>query len=90
MGSLAQVTVVTYLGMRKLCQYKSINSGGVEVLVSVDMARFVRSLHIKLDRFLFLRNLKAQVNFSNGLVLGGPVPPNVGSIHNQPWAWRPR
>ena len=90
MGSLAQVTVVTYLGMRKLAQYKSISSGGVEVLVSVDMARFVRSLHIELDRFLFFRSLKAQVNFSNGLVLGGPVPHNIGSIGNQPWAWRPR
>ena len=87
---MAQVTVVTYLGMRKLCQYKPINCEGVEILVSVDMARIVRSLHIKLDRFLFFRSLKAQVNFSNGLVLGGPVANTVGSISNQPWAWRPR
>ena len=87
---MAEVTVVTYLGMRKLSQYKSINCGGVEVLVSVDMARFVRSLHIKLDRFLFFRSLKSQVNFSNGLVLGGPVANNLGSVSNQPWAWRPR
>ena len=90
MGSLAQVTVVTYLGTRKLSQYKIIKHGGVEVLVSVDLARYVRALHIKLDRFLFFCGLKAQASLINGLVLGGDVPQSIGTIGQQPWAWRPR
>jgi hypothetical protein len=92
---LAEVTVVTYLGIRKLHSFQPVLhrgavKDGVEVLVSVDLARFLRSLHISLDRFLFFRYLKAEAGLTNGLVMGGPVPLSITAISQQPWSWRPR
>ncbi|PKB72794.1 MAG: hypothetical protein BZY75_05190 [SAR202 cluster bacterium Io17-Chloro-G7] len=64
--------------------------GETEVLVSVDLARYLRNLHIYLDKFLMFRLLKAKVVLSNGKVMGGNVPKTIGTISNQPWGWRPR
>jgi hypothetical protein len=41
----------------------------VELLVSNDLAGALESLHLDLKRFLFLRSLKAELQFNNGLVL---------------------
>ena len=84
------MTVVTYLGIRKLHSFQPVLRDGVEVLVSVDLARFVCSLHIYLDQFLFFRSLKAEAALTNGLVMGGPVPLSTTAISQQPWSWRPR
>lgn len=64
--------------------------GETEVLVSLDLARYLRNLHIYLDKFLMFRFLKAKVVLSNGLVMGGNVPNTIGTISKQPWVWRPR
>lgn len=84
------MTVVTYLDMRKMHRFQPVLRDGVEVLVSVDLARFLRSLHISLDKFLFIRGLKAEAVLTNGLVMGGPVPLSITAISQQPWSWRPR
>jgi hypothetical protein len=84
------VTVVTYLGNHNLHSFQPVLRDGVEVLVSVDLARFVQSLHISLDRFLFFLSLKAVAGLTNGLVMGGPVPLSITAISQQPWSWRPR
>ena len=64
--------------------------GETEVLVSLDLVRYLRNLHIYLDKFLMFRFLKARVVLSNGLVMGGNAPPSIGTIGQQPWVWRPR
>ena len=64
--------------------------GETEVLVSLDLALYLRNLHIYLDKFLMFRFLKAKVVLSNGLVMGGNVPNTIGTISKQPWVWRPR
>lgn len=64
--------------------------GETEVLVSLDLARYLRNLHIYSDKFLMFRFLKAKVVLSNGLVMGGNVPNTIGTISKQPWVWRPR
>ncbi len=84
------MTVVTYPGRRKLAQYTSISHGNLEVLVSVELASYVRDLHISLDKFFMFGFLKAQLRLSNGLVMGGAIPPTISTTSNQPWAWRPR
>ena len=56
----------------------------------MDLASYVRSLHIDRESFLVFKYLKARVSLRNGMVLGGQVPPNIGAIGNQPWPWRPR
>ncbi len=67
-----------------------MSHGEIEVLVSLDLARYLRNLHIYLDKFLMFRFLKAKVVLSNGLVMGGNVPNTIGTIGKQPWVWRPR
>ena len=67
-----------------------MQSGDTEVLVSLDLVRYLRNLHIYLDKFLMFRFLKAQVVLSNGLVMGGNVPNTIGTTSKQPWVWRPR
>lgn len=84
------MTVVTYLDTRKLRRFQPVLRDGLEVLVSVDLARFLRSLHISLDKFLWFRSLKAEAGLTNGLVMGGPVPLSITAISQQPWSWRPR
>ena len=41
----------------------------MELLVAKDLADSLESLHLDLKRFLFLRRLKAELQFDNGLVL---------------------
>ncbi len=84
------MTVVTFPGRIGLSRYKSLNYGELEVLISVDLARYVKRLQIRREKFLMFKFLKAQVVLSNGVVMGGPVPPSISTIGNQPWVWRPR
>ncbi len=84
------MTVSTFQGRRVITRYRSIRYDETEVLVSLDLVRYLRNLHIYLDKFLMFRFLKARVVLSNGLVMGGNVPNTIGTIGKQPWVWRPR
>jgi hypothetical protein len=53
--------------------YEVVRQDGVELLMAPDLAKHTRQLSVGLRRFWFLRSLKAQVELSNGLVLGRRV-----------------
>ena len=65
-----EVSVDTHVGRRDFSRYQRVQRDGVELLVSPDLARHTSSLSIDLKRFLFINHLKAEVELSNGLVLG--------------------
>ena len=50
--------------------YQVIRQDGIELLVLPDLAQHTRILSIDLREFLFIRNLKAVVELSDGMVLG--------------------
>ncbi len=65
-----EVSVDTNVARRNVLNYRTVKQDGVELLVSPDLARNSENLHIKLNQFLFFRNLKAVVELTNGVVLG--------------------
>ena len=65
-----EVSVDTNIARRNILNYRTVKQDGVEILVSPDLARHSENLHIKLNQFLFFRNLKAVVELTNGVVLG--------------------
>ena len=65
-----EVSVDTNVARRNVLNYRMVKQDGVELLVSPDLARNSENLHIKLNQFLFFRNLKAVVELTNGVVLG--------------------
>ncbi len=65
-----EVSVDTNIARRNILNYRTVKQDGVELLVSPDLARNSENLHIKLNQFLFFRNLKAVVELTNGVVLG--------------------
>ena len=66
---MAEVSVGTHIGRKNLSSYRRIKQNGVELLVAQNLAEHLETLHLDLKRFLFLRSLKAEVEFANGLVL---------------------
>lgn len=50
--------------------YRVIRQDGIELLLLPDLAQHTRKLYIDLREFLFIRNLKAVVELSDGMVLG--------------------
>jgi hypothetical protein len=58
------------MSRRNMDPYQVIRQDGIELLVLPDLARHTRNLDIDLKEFLFLRNLKAVVELSDGMVLG--------------------
>ena len=65
-----EVSVDTHIGRRDTARYQKVRQDGVELLLSPDLSRHATNIVIELKKFLFFNNLKAQVEFSNGLVLG--------------------
>ena len=65
-----EVSVDTNVARGNVLNYRTVKQDGVELLVSPDLARNSENLHIKLNQFLFFRNLKAVVELTNGVVLG--------------------
>ena len=55
---------------RNTSEYESHQINGVEILTLPDLSRHVVSMQIDLRSFLFTRNLKAVVQFDNGMVIG--------------------
>ena len=47
-----------------------VKQDGVEFLILPELAKHTRNIDIDLKEFLFLRNLKANVELSDGVVLG--------------------
>ena len=58
------------MGRRKLDNYQIFKQGGVEFLVMPELVKHTRSIDIDLKKFLFLKNLSATLELSDGLVLG--------------------
>lgn len=46
-----------------------MQQNGVELLVAHNLAAHLETIHLDLKRFLFLRSLKAEVEFAHGRVL---------------------
>ena len=55
---------------RDTSDYDSHMLDGVEVLTLPELSRHINSMQIDLRSFLFFRNLKAVVEFDNGMVIG--------------------
>ena len=58
------------MNRRDISAYESRSLNGVEVLTLPELSRHVTSLRIDLRTFLFFRNLRAVVEFDNGMVIG--------------------
>ena len=65
-----EVSVDTHIGRRNTSRYQRVRQDGVELLVSPDLFRHATSISVEMKKFLFFKHLKAQVELSNGLVLG--------------------
>ena len=65
-----EVSVDTHIGRRNTSKYHHIRQDGVELLVAPDLAHNASRLFIESKQFLFFKHLKAQVELSNGVVLG--------------------
>ncbi len=57
------------MGRRNLSNYQVFKQEGVEFLVMPDLVKHTRIIDIDLKRFLFLKNLSATLELSDGLVL---------------------
>lgn len=58
------------MSRRNTDPYQVIRQDGIELLVLPELAQYTRNLHIDLKEFLFIRNLRAVVELSDGMVLG--------------------
>ncbi len=58
------------MNRRNMSPYHQVKQDGVEIFVRPELVRQSRNLHIELKEFLFLRNLKAEVELKDGVVLG--------------------
>ena len=58
------------MGRRNLTKYEVFKQDGVEFLVLPDLVKHTRNIDINLKKFLFLKNLSATLELSDGLVLG--------------------
>ena len=58
------------MGRRNLSHYQVFKQEGVEFLVMPDLVKHTRTIDIDLKSFLFLKNLSATLELSDGLVLG--------------------
>ena len=58
------------MSRRNMDPYQVIRQDGIELLLLPDLAQHTRNLYIDLREFLFIRNLKAVVELSDGMVLG--------------------
>ena len=58
------------MGRRNLTKYQVFKQDGVEFLVLPDLVKHTRNIDINLKKFLFLKNLSATLELSDGLVLG--------------------
>ena len=58
------------MGRRNLTKYQVFKQDGMEFLVLPDLVKHTRNIDINLKKFLFLKNLSATLELSDGLVLG--------------------
>ncbi len=65
-----EVSVDTHIGRRNTSKYQHVRQDGVELLVSPDLSRHASNIFIDMKRFLFLNHLKAEVELTNGVILG--------------------
>ena len=58
------------MGCKNLSNYQVFKQDDVEFLVMPDLAKHTRTIDIDLKKFLFMKNLSATLELSDGLVLG--------------------
>ncbi len=58
------------MGRRNLDKYQVFEQEGVQFLVMPELAKHTRAIDIDLKKILFLKNLSATLELSDGLVLG--------------------
>ncbi|MEC8856813.1 MAG: hypothetical protein VX664_05405, partial [Chloroflexota bacterium] len=65
-----EVSVDTRLSRRDVSPYRKIKQDGVELFIPPNLAQHTTTMNIDSKKFLFFRNLKAELELENGLVLG--------------------
>jgi hypothetical protein len=55
---------------RNIDPYRKIKQDGVELFILPNLAKHTSVVNIDSKKFLFFRNLKAELEMENGLVLG--------------------
>jgi len=58
------------LSRRDILPYEKIEQDGVELFMLPGLAQHTTAMTIDSKKFLFFRNLKAELELENGLVLG--------------------
>ena len=58
------------MARRNMAPYHQVKQDGVEIFVRPELVRHSQNIHIDLKEFWFLRNLKAEVELKDGVVLG--------------------
>ena len=58
------------MSRRKLDNYQVFKEEGVEFLMMPELVKHTRSIDIDLKKFLFMKNLSATLELSDGMVLG--------------------
>ena len=53
-----------------MAPYRKITQGNVEIFILPNLVQHTTSMTIDCKSFLFFRNLKAEIELENGLVLG--------------------
>ena len=64
------MSVDTRVFRRDLSDYQAVGHDGVELLLLPPLIEHATSVNVDLRKFLFFRNLRAEIELENGLVLG--------------------
>ena len=69
-GIYDEVSVDTLIPRRNTGPYRKIKQDDVELFILPELAKHIDTITIDSKKFLFFRNLKAELEMENGLVLG--------------------
>ena len=69
-GNATEVSVDTRITRRDISMYRKIKQDGLELFILPSLADHTTVMNIESKKFLFFRNLKADLELENGIVLG--------------------